>query len=592
MKRRKWLLLLGAWVLLGLGCNRGPWASGDRVLVSKSMYDTNLSRPERYDVVVFKFPVRPIEKGVPKNYIKRLLGLPGQVLAILFGRLFFLDPSQEDADRFVPHVLKTKDGKVFKGFVETKDEAKGVAFRVFQYEMLKKETGPLGEGRDQWYKVSPRNRYSEVKTFAQADIQSLEPIDVAERWKHRLDFKKLDSPWDDDRLPSFPPPPQPTPDETDWQNDFDHLLEDHPRMLQWFSEGKFQIARKSPGVMLAMRRLVFDNDYQPKDLTKPEWQRWAPRPGAGWKSDGATGFQSEAGKIDGVQWLTYQHKVVKGGKGRHLGIPDELKPQLITDLYGYNSVEPAMSRGLHPNWVGDLMLECTLEVSEPKGEFYLELSRGIDRFRARFDLSTGQCTLLRVTDIAGKEQVEELASQPTSVNAKGSYQLRFANFSARLTLWVDRDLPFGNGHDYQPPDVPKAGEFKGVPEDGKMEEKMLDVLAARRGPTDNDLERPASLGVKDAAVEVKQLRLWRDTYYSRWDDQVPYSNINVTGSDWESYRRHQPKFYYIQPGHYMCLGDNSTMSSDSRDWGLVPDRLLLGRAHAVYFPFGRAGPIK
>ena len=52
------------------------------------------------------------------------------------------------------------------------------------------------------------------------------------------------------------------------------------------------------------------------------------------------------------------------------------------------------------------------------------------------------------------------------------------------------------------------------------------------------------------------------------------------------------KTMYVQPGHYLCLGDNSQQSSDSRDWGLVPNRLLLGRALLVYFPFDRMGPIR
>ena len=49
---------------------------------------------------------------------------------------------------------------------------------------------------------------------------------------------------------------------------------------------------------------------------------------------------------------------------------------------------------------------------------------------------------------------------------------------------------------------------------------------------------------------------------------------------------------YVQPGHYLCLGDNSQASSDSRDWGLVPHRLMLGRALAVYYPIERIGPIR
>ena len=42
---------------------------------------------------------------------------------------------------------------------------------------------------------------------------------------------------------------------------------------------------------------------------------------------------------------------------------------------------------------------------------------------------------------------------------------------------------------------------------------------------------------------------------------------------------------YVQPDHFLCLGDNSFHSSDSRAWGTVPRRLMLGKAVVVYYPF-------
>ena len=50
--------------------------------------------------------------------------------------------------------------------------------------------------------------------------------------------------------------------------------------------------------------------------------------------------------------------------------------------------------------------------------------------------------------------------------------------------------------------------------------------------------------------------------------------------------------WYVQPSHYLCLGDNSPESSDGRSWGLVPRRLLLGRALLVYYPFSRVERIR
>jgi signal peptidase I len=55
--------------------------AGDRILVSKFAYA--LSDPERWDVIVFKYPGNP-----KQNYIKRLVGLPRETLQIRYGDVF------------------------------------------------------------------------------------------------------------------------------------------------------------------------------------------------------------------------------------------------------------------------------------------------------------------------------------------------------------------------------------------------------------------------------------------------------------------------------------------------------------------------
>ncbi|NQU74944.1 MAG: signal peptidase I [Planctomycetes bacterium] len=54
---------------------------GDRVLVIKYLY--KFHQPQRWDVVVFKDP-----QGNKQNYIKRLAGLPGEVIRIIHGDVF------------------------------------------------------------------------------------------------------------------------------------------------------------------------------------------------------------------------------------------------------------------------------------------------------------------------------------------------------------------------------------------------------------------------------------------------------------------------------------------------------------------------
>ncbi len=58
--------------------------SGDRIFVLKSLY--NVFDPRRFEVIVFKNPSNPQE-----NYIKRLVGLPGEQIALVDGDVFARD---------------------------------------------------------------------------------------------------------------------------------------------------------------------------------------------------------------------------------------------------------------------------------------------------------------------------------------------------------------------------------------------------------------------------------------------------------------------------------------------------------------------
>ncbi len=58
-----------------------PVSSGDRILVLKCIYQ--FQDPKRWDVVVFKNPTKPEE-----NYIKRLVGLPGEKVEIIDGDVY------------------------------------------------------------------------------------------------------------------------------------------------------------------------------------------------------------------------------------------------------------------------------------------------------------------------------------------------------------------------------------------------------------------------------------------------------------------------------------------------------------------------
>jgi signal peptidase I len=434
--------------------------TGDRVLVAKFLYDLPWRAPQRLDVVVFKYPEKPQKDYTPLNYIKRLVGLPGETIAIYYGKLYYLKPDPDNGLKY--------------------------------------------------------------------DDSGVNPLDL---WQYR------------------------------------YMHADDPTALELFNKGKFTIVRKPPAEVLAMRRLVYDNDHPASDIKE---QRWVDHSAAkAWAEDEkARTFKHAAADESRLAWLRYRHLIVRDGRN---------KPELITDFMDYNSWQSPQTY----HWVGDLMIDCDVTVEKAEGQLVLELSRGPNRFRALFDLATGDCTLKKVKH-SGREAPaddagEKLDTKPTGLKKPGTYHVRFANVDERLLVWVDKSLPFGDD---------------GVPYNRSEKEK--------RGPTaDNDLE-PASVGVQGAGVTVGKLQLWRDTYYTQLkdsgdhggDDNYPKDIDFADPSTWGPLHDMPPRTLYVQPGHYLCMGDNSPHSSDGRAWGTVPERLMLGRALVVYFPFGRVGMIR
>ena len=412
------------------------WNSGDRVLVAKYAY--HIRPPHRFDVPVFKYPEQPYSKVElsAMNYIKRLIGLPGETIAIYNGDLYRTDKLT--------------------------------------------------------YPDRPR------------------PNDPKDLWK--LEYTYNANPRD--------------------------ATAHEAREL--FAQGGFEMIRKTPDEILAVRRLVFDLDEQPRSLMDRKRTRWFHAPGddAGWEMQ-AAGFKHEG---DALGWVRYQH--VQPGWGR----PDRvIQPVPIRDDMSYN-IERSNSPTSGQYWAPDLIVECDAEVHSADTEITLELVKAGAHYQAIF--AAGICKLVAIPP-EGTGPAITLAEHAAKLSAGKKYSLSMANVDARLTVWVDgTPLPFGPAADYAVPD-----------------RKTFDH-------TTLDVEAPARIGAK-GGVTCSKVKLWRDVYYTCSDN----SSCGV-------------QTYYVQPGHYLCLGDNSSSSSDGRTWGLVPERLLLGRAVVVYWPPSRVGMIK
>jgi signal peptidase I len=365
-------------------------------------------------------------------------------------------------------------------------------------------------------------------------------------------------------------------------------------------EGDFQRLRRTLDHQQAMQLMVYDDAHRPAALRDdPRWQRFAPARTGDW-TEPTPGEYVPANETGDWVELRYQHLVPTPEHWRAIRqgapLPGPPRPMLITDYSSYNTDLSSVDRSVprfaartwfQPHWVGDLSLSLRLQVHKLEGQLRLELYKGGKSNRCEIDLATAKASLYHDRQALARDV-------RTPITRAGTYELLLANVDDRLTLWVDGELPFGEGRGYE--STPR-------------------VL----GPTAADLQ-PVRIRARNAGIHVGKLVLKRDIYYTLDPAEADYANlvspaqlnaselfeILSNPSRFSLLSHRPPKEYPIRPGHYLMLGDNSPWSRDARAWGRsdqsgrefsgsvpddsvpasweVPESLLVGKAFCVYWP--------
>ncbi|HEX4143900.1 MAG TPA: signal peptidase I [Pirellulales bacterium] len=352
-------------------------------------------------------------------------------------------------------------------------------------------------------------------------------------------------------------------------------------------EDQFDLVHKPAAKVWAMSQAVYDNDYVVDSMTAAGWPlRWQPMESNGsdgWASnDGGRSYEIAGG--DSEHWIRYQHFTPDDGDWREMEVHGHVTrpplPRLITDFYAYNT--GVQRRGLHDgspvgfHWVGDLMLEATLDVQKEQGSVVLDLVKGGRHFQCHLDLQSGQATLA----IDGLPDFAPTAR--TSVRGVGQYRVAWANVDRQLLLWIDgRLIEFSSPATY---------------EDLGNELPTVDDLA------------PAGIAARGADVKTEHLLLKRDVYYiaanasENGDYDFPgapwgpdkFAEFFTMPKRWSStslFSWRRSAEFLLEADQFFMLGDNSPQSKDSRVWAdssnpeyYVRRELLIGQALFIYWP--------
>ena len=430
----------------GLTINSLPKNEGDQLLVNKHAF--MLRNPHRWEVIVFRNPSDPLEA-----YVKRAVGLPGEMIEI-------------------------KGGEVFANGVQ-------------QRKTLTAQIGTRILVDEHSHQPDPENVDWEPRWSAEADES---------QWTETTEGFTFGG-----TAPNTP---------LDWL-EFRHWVvaggshESQVPLAQWPKS----LVRPAP----EFTSLFYDTQKQLLTMTgvlsAEVLDRWTSR--------------------------TTNETFLKAMK--KLYFRSHYAP--ISDEYGYNQ----RYEGVASYRVRDVMLEFEIDHVPSSGQLTVRLAHGHTPVDCQFDFAA---RTLNVTCHAAPAKTSEVSEDFGSLSPmistplprsfqSGSHQIIASVFDGQLVVGIDEE-PLG-----EPLLLPESAEEPPAPW----------------------VERVARLGAQGASLSVRNLRLYRDVYYT------PKNNADG-------------KKFQLASDEYFALGDNSPVSLDSRCWESpgVPERSLIGKPFVVHLP--------
>ena len=235
----------------------------------------------------------------------------------------------------------------------------------------------------------------------------------------------------------------------------------------------------------------------------------------------------------------------------------------VTDRYGYNAMVES------PEYVvSDLMLRSRIAWTSQPDTIQAQIPVGNQIFSVAINPKTTHVELIDVderTVVRSGRFVPDEAAESQSNADSGQLLLEVSNFDQQVIVAINGQTCFDAFEIHDVDSSVDALEATMAAGPGQK----LDAEKAAQIAIKVEQQRRWALGVKGGSVRIEDLEMFRDVFYT------PGRRRNAVESE-----------FTVPSDCYFVQGDNSPVSSDSRNWPdpCVPHRLLVGRPFLVHLP--------